>query len=66
MVLNFLKVFANSPAALRAFVGLHGIAAEGSLDPQTRDRIALTREGPGGLPAAMRPAAFELQTRTHR
>ncbi|MEH6824751.1 MAG: peroxidase-related enzyme [Motiliproteus sp.] len=41
MVPNFLKVFANSPAALRAFLGLHGIAGAGSLDPQTRERIAL-------------------------
>jgi uncharacterized peroxidase-related enzyme len=41
MVPNFLKVFANSPAALRAFLGLHGIANEGSLDLQTRERIAL-------------------------
>jgi len=41
MVPNFLKVFANSPAALRAFLGLQGIANEGSLDPQTRERIAL-------------------------
>ncbi|WP_426415234.1 carboxymuconolactone decarboxylase family protein [Aestuariirhabdus sp. LZHN29] len=41
MVPNFLKVFANSPAALRAFLGLHGIAGEGSLGPQTRERIAL-------------------------
>jgi uncharacterized peroxidase-related enzyme len=41
MVPNFLKVFANSPAALRAFLGLHGIAGEGSLDLQTRERIAL-------------------------
>ena len=41
MVPNFLKVFANSPAALKAFLGLHGIAGEGSLDPQTRERIAL-------------------------
>lgn len=41
MVPNFLKVFANSPAALRAFLGLHSIANEGSLDPQTRERIAL-------------------------
>ncbi|MGR9106434.1 MAG: carboxymuconolactone decarboxylase family protein [Gammaproteobacteria bacterium] len=41
MVPNFLKVFANSPAALRAFLGLHKIAGEGSLDPQTRERIAL-------------------------
>ena len=39
---NFLKVLANSPAALRAFLGLHGISGEGSLDPQTRERIALT------------------------
>ena len=38
---NFLKIFANSPAALRAFLGLYGIAGEGSLDPQTRERIAL-------------------------
>ena len=41
MVPNFLKVFANSPAALRAFLGLHTIASEGSLDLQTRERIAL-------------------------
>ncbi len=41
MVPNFLKVFANSPAALRAFLGLHAIASEGSLDAPTRERIAL-------------------------
>lgn len=41
VVPNFLKAFANSPAALRAFLGLHGIAGEGSLDAQTRERIAL-------------------------
>lgn len=41
MIPNFLKIFANSPAALRAFLGLHGIAGEGSLDPQTSERIAL-------------------------
>jgi uncharacterized peroxidase-related enzyme len=41
MVPNFLKVFANSPAALRAFLGLHGIASEGVLNAQTRERIAL-------------------------
>jgi uncharacterized peroxidase-related enzyme len=41
MVPNFLKIFANSPAALRAFLGLYGIANEGSLDLQTRERIAL-------------------------
>jgi len=42
MVPNFLKIFANSPSALRAFLGLHGIANEGSLDLQTRERIALS------------------------
>jgi uncharacterized peroxidase-related enzyme len=41
MVPNFLKVFANSPAALRAFLGLYGIANEGSLDARTRERIAV-------------------------
>ncbi|PCI75433.1 MAG: peroxidase [SAR86 cluster bacterium] len=41
MVPNFLKVFANSPAALRGFLGLHGIASEGSLDGKTKERIAL-------------------------
>ena len=41
MVPNFLKVFANSPVALRAFLGLHEIAGEGSLDALTRERIAL-------------------------
>lgn len=38
---NFLKVFANSPQALKAFLGLHVIAHAGSLDPLTRERIAL-------------------------
>ena len=41
MVPNFLKVFANSPVALQAFLGLHGVANGGSLGPQTRERIAL-------------------------
>jgi len=41
MVPNFLRVFAQSPAALRAFLGLHGIAGEGALDAATRERIAL-------------------------
>lgn len=41
MVPNFLKIFANSPAALRAFLGLHSIAGEGSLDAKTKERIAL-------------------------
>ena len=38
---NFLKVFAHSPTALRAFLGLHNIANEGSLDTLTKERIAL-------------------------
>jgi uncharacterized peroxidase-related enzyme len=41
MVPNFLKVFANSPTALQAFLGLYGVANAGSLDPQDRERIAL-------------------------
>lgn len=38
---NFLRVFANSPVALRAFLGLHQVAADGLLDAHTRERIAL-------------------------
>ena len=38
---NFLKILAHSPDALKAFLGLHGIAEAGSLTPQTRERIAL-------------------------
>jgi AhpD family alkylhydroperoxidase len=41
MVPNFIRVLANSPAALGAFLGLHGIAGAGALDSQTRERIAL-------------------------
>lgn len=41
MVPNFIRVLANSPAALNAFLGIHGIANAGSLDPKTRERIAL-------------------------
>lgn len=41
MVPNFIRVLANSPAALQAFLGLHGIAGSGALSPQTRERIAL-------------------------
>ena len=40
MVPDFLKVFANSPAALRAFLGLHAIADGGSLAAPVRTRIA--------------------------
>jgi uncharacterized peroxidase-related enzyme len=38
---GMLGVFANSPVALRAFLGLQGVAGDGSLSPQTRARIAL-------------------------
>lgn len=38
---NFLGILAHSPEALKAFLGLHGIAEQGRLDPQTRERIAL-------------------------
>ncbi len=41
MVPNFIRVLANSPAALSAFLGIHGIAGAGALDPKTRERIAL-------------------------
>jgi uncharacterized peroxidase-related enzyme len=41
MVPNFIRVLANSPAALSAFVGLHGISGSGVLDVRTRERIAL-------------------------
>ena len=41
MVPNILKVLAHSPVALKAFLGLHGVAESGSLDPRTRERIAL-------------------------
>ena len=41
VVPNFLKVFAHSPDALRAFLGLYGIAKQGSLAATTRERIAL-------------------------
>ncbi|MGD9542354.1 carboxymuconolactone decarboxylase family protein [Methylocystis sp.] len=39
---NFIRALANSPAALSAFLGIHGIAGAGVLDPKTRERIALT------------------------
>jgi uncharacterized peroxidase-related enzyme len=42
MVPNFIRVLANSPAALNAFLGMHGIAGAGLLGPKTRESIALT------------------------
>ena len=41
MVPNFLGILAHSSDSLKAFLGLHGIAESGQLDPQTRERIAL-------------------------
>lgn len=41
MIPNFLKVLANSPVALRAFLGLYGVANAGEIDALTRERIAL-------------------------
>jgi uncharacterized peroxidase-related enzyme len=41
VVPNFIRVLANSPAALNAFLGIHHIAGAGLLDPKTRERIAL-------------------------
>ncbi len=42
IVPNFLRIFANSPDALTAFLGFYHIAGNGSLDAATRERIALT------------------------
>lgn len=41
VVPNFIRVLANSPAALTAFLGLHQIAGSGALEARTRERIAL-------------------------
>ena len=38
---NFVRVLANAPAALEAFLGLYVIAGKGALDAGTRERIAL-------------------------
>jgi len=38
---NFIRVLANSPAALGSFLGLHSIADTGKLDLKTRERIAV-------------------------
>ncbi|MBL4844217.1 MAG: peroxidase-related enzyme [Planctomycetes bacterium] len=39
---NFMRVLANSPPALAAFLGLNANLSRGSLDPKTRERIALS------------------------
>ena len=38
---NMFRMFGTSPAALKAFVGMSGALAEGNLDAQMRERIAL-------------------------
>jgi uncharacterized peroxidase-related enzyme len=38
---NFIRVLANSSAALEGFLGLFTIAGKGALDHKTRERIAL-------------------------
>ena len=52
MVPNFIRVLANSPAALNAFLGLHGIAGAGALDAKTRERIALSVAEQNAIAAA--------------
>ncbi len=39
---NFMQILGNSPPALAAFLGLNGNLSRGSLDPKTRERIALS------------------------
>jgi uncharacterized peroxidase-related enzyme len=41
VVPNMFRVISNSPAALEGYLGLNGALAKGSLEPQTRERIAL-------------------------
>lgn len=38
---NLFRITSNSPAALEGYLGLNGALAKGSLNPQTRERIAL-------------------------
>jgi uncharacterized peroxidase-related enzyme len=41
VVPNMFRVIGNSPAALEGYLGLNGALMKGSLEPQTRERIAL-------------------------
>jgi len=41
MVPNMFRVIGNSPAALEGYLGLNGALAKGSLEPPTRERIAV-------------------------
>lgn len=38
---NLFRITANSPATLEGYLGLNGALTKGSLDPRTRERIAL-------------------------
>jgi len=38
---NLFRLTANSPAALEGYLGLNGALGSGTLNPQTRERIAL-------------------------
>ena len=45
---NFIRVLANSPAALQGFLGLYGALGQASVDKATQERIALAvAEGNG-------------------
>lgn len=41
VVPNMFRAIANSPAALEGYLGLNGALAKGTLEPATRERIAL-------------------------
>jgi uncharacterized peroxidase-related enzyme len=41
VVPNMFRLVANSPAALEGYLGLSGALMKGTLEPQTRERIAL-------------------------
>jgi uncharacterized peroxidase-related enzyme len=41
MTPNFIRLFANSPQALEAYLGFSGSLAKGLLDAKTQERIAL-------------------------
>lgn len=41
VVPNLFRLVANSPAALEGYLGLNGALSKGTLDAQTRERIAL-------------------------
>ncbi len=42
MTPNFIRLFANSPQALEAYLGFSGSLGKGQLDVKTQERIALS------------------------